>query len=329
MPFLDDDGVTRLVQDLVPYFSNRDALDDVFANFATIETSSTASKAYSVNDLLVKDDVLYRVTSNIASGATITVGTNVVALQIEDIYDLVNTKLNISDYRSGMTWAELEDAITWGEFEGDISDSGTTYTENYHLTKPGLQSDASIIPINGNYDIIDEAVAGTQSSIAMIESHTAQSNHAVGSYFMLDNVLHKATSAIASGETITSGGNATPITLEQALSALNSSVNNLQSLLGQVPFVIAVERREITDLNSLSNFTSSIDGPRMRVDDVMGTSCANTPVTGNGAYIVFTICSSDYVNYGLQFAFSYALVGTHLYMRRYGAKVWDNWTTIA
>lgn len=45
---------------------------------------------------------------------------------------------------------------------------------------------------------------------------------------MLDNVLHKATSAIASGETITSGGNATPITLEQALSALNGSVANIQ-----------------------------------------------------------------------------------------------------
>lgn len=42
-----------------------------------VETSTTASKAYGIGEYLTLNGVLYRVKSNIASGATITVGTNV------------------------------------------------------------------------------------------------------------------------------------------------------------------------------------------------------------------------------------------------------------
>ncbi len=294
MPFLDEDGVTRLTEDYLDIFAQK---SNIFANFATTESGSTASKAYTVGDLLVKDDILYRVTTAISSGGSITVGTNVVALTIEDIYDLVNTKLNISDYRRQLTWGELEDAITWGDLEGNVNTTGSSQTTNYHLTKPTLLNDASIIPINNNmdlidaalsdklddadyrkamtwgevgdkynwgvlgttsqttgttytdtlglekpgnnstvnvstinsnYDVIDDAIENTQESMAMIESSTAQSNHTTGSYFMLDNVLHKATENIASGEDIVSGSNATPITIEQALTALNTSIQSVQ-----------------------------------------------------------------------------------------------------
>ena len=211
------------------------------------------------------------------------------------IKQALDNKLDTDDYRAGMTWGELEGALTWGDLEHDLSDTGTTTTENYDLVKPGLNSDAGIGPINDNmdaideiladklddadyrkamtwgevgdkynwgvlgttsqttgttytdvlglekpgnnstvdvstindnYDAIDESVECTQSSIAMIESSTAQSNHAIGSYFMLDNVLHKATSAIASGETITSGSNATPITIEEALISIKNSIKS-------------------------------------------------------------------------------------------------------
>lgn len=108
-------------------------------------------------------------------------------------------------------------------------------TDNLGLEVPSASDTHIFSTYKDNNEIIDEAYGQyledqetSQENIAMIESHTAQSNHAIGSYFMLDNVLHKATSAIASGETITSGTNATPITIEEALTALNSSVSALQ-----------------------------------------------------------------------------------------------------
>jgi hypothetical protein len=127
-----------------------------------------------------------------------------------------------------MIWGELSDRYTWGVLGATGVTGDATYTDTLNLEKPGLNSTVDVDVINDNYDIIDEAIEKTQENTAMIESHTAQTNHSVGSYFMLDNVLHKATSAIASGETITSGSNATPITIEQALSALNSAVSTLQ-----------------------------------------------------------------------------------------------------
>lgn len=44
---------------------------------ATIEASTTASKAYAVGDYMIANDKIYKVTATIASGGTITVGTNV------------------------------------------------------------------------------------------------------------------------------------------------------------------------------------------------------------------------------------------------------------
>lgn len=52
-------------------------LDEVFGDFATVEYTDAASKAYAVGDYLVYDSKFYRVTSAIAQGDTITPGTNV------------------------------------------------------------------------------------------------------------------------------------------------------------------------------------------------------------------------------------------------------------
>ena len=49
------------------------------ADIATVETTSTASKAYSVGEYLVYNNQLYKVISAIASGGTLTVGTNISA----------------------------------------------------------------------------------------------------------------------------------------------------------------------------------------------------------------------------------------------------------
>lgn len=58
---------------------------------AGIETGFVASKAYSVGDMLIIGDDLYKVASSIASGATITVGTNVTKTTVaEQLLALAN-----------------------------------------------------------------------------------------------------------------------------------------------------------------------------------------------------------------------------------------------
>ena len=97
------------------------ALDDLATNtagnLATVESSTTASKAYAVGDYLVLGGVLYKVTSAISSGSTITVGTNVVAAAIaDDVSDISN---KIGNTTMGTTATTITGAIA--EHEGDIS----------------------------------------------------------------------------------------------------------------------------------------------------------------------------------------------------------------
>lgn len=70
-------------------------LDTVLGNFATVESSTTASKAYAIGEYLVLNNLLYRVTAAIASGGTITVGTNVVQTNVGD--EIANNVLCCSD----------------------------------------------------------------------------------------------------------------------------------------------------------------------------------------------------------------------------------------
>jgi len=54
------------------------------SSIAYIEASSTASRSYAVGDYLTYNGILYRVTTAISSGGTITPGTNVTATTVSD-----------------------------------------------------------------------------------------------------------------------------------------------------------------------------------------------------------------------------------------------------
>ena len=60
------------------------AVSSILGDFATVQASTTASKAYKIGEFLVLNNLLYRVTAAIASGGTITVGTNVVRTTVGD-----------------------------------------------------------------------------------------------------------------------------------------------------------------------------------------------------------------------------------------------------
>ena len=77
------------------------------SNLATIESSTTASQAYSAGDYLVLNGQLYEVTAAISSGETLTVGTNISATTVGSELTALNNSLvvfpNYSDkiYDSG------------------------------------------------------------------------------------------------------------------------------------------------------------------------------------------------------------------------------------
>lgn len=61
-------------------------IQTLIKNFATLATNPTTS-AYAIDDYITYKGQLYKVTSAIASGDTLTIGTNIVAIGIMDAID--------------------------------------------------------------------------------------------------------------------------------------------------------------------------------------------------------------------------------------------------
>ena len=104
-----------------------------------------------------------------------------------------------------------------------------TYTDNYNLEKPAQSDLYNIDVFNENADKVDEALGdkAENQSLAPIESSaTASRNYSVGQQFVYNGLLYEATSAIASGGTITPGTNCARTTVAEELSALNDSLTH-------------------------------------------------------------------------------------------------------
>ncbi len=123
---------------LTTYKTNNTAIDNAYGqyindyeqsleNVAPIE-GSTASKNYTVGQYLVKDGGLYKVTSAIASGENIVVGTNVTATSLNDAVVELNTAV-----------ATLQDSVT---IHTDIK---TLTTNNYGNVALGLSVGKGIV----------------------------------------------------------------------------------------------------------------------------------------------------------------------------------------
>lgn len=80
-------------------------LQNILGNFATIEQSDSASKAYAVGDYLILNGYFYKVTAAIATGGTITPGTNVIKTDIAT--EVANKTL--WGYKSGVSINNIKD----------------------------------------------------------------------------------------------------------------------------------------------------------------------------------------------------------------------------
>ncbi len=70
-----------------------DVIEQIEKDITGLENGSTSSKAYAVNDLLIRNDILYKVIDTIAIGDSFTVGTNISAVTIEDLLKLKQNKI--------------------------------------------------------------------------------------------------------------------------------------------------------------------------------------------------------------------------------------------
>ena len=110
--------------------------------------------------------------------------------------------------------------------------TGATTASAARANLDAAQSDGA----SGTLALAETAIGNLESSLAYVESTTARANHAIGDYFMLGNVLMRATAAIAAGETI-NASKATPATVQGQIDTLRNSVdyNSMQSVaLGNI-----------------------------------------------------------------------------------------------
>lgn len=159
------------------------------SNLATIEGTTTASKAYAVGDFLVLTGQLYKVTQAIAQGGTITVGTNVVADNVGSELSAINTH-----------FTELTDSVS----------IPVTSTATWNDVLPSLflacnltkVSGKSYIDLNGTYyhcvrktatsAIFSNTIVGGTAPAYTVSAVMANGGQAY-------NILNESTGAITSG----------------------------------------------------------------------------------------------------------------------------------
>ena len=100
--------------DAVAAAAVQDAVETMMGTYATVEESSTASRAYKVGEHLILNNVLYRVTVAIASGGSISPGTNCTQTTVGD--EIANDTLFFKDKAVTATTGDIlvinDDRIT-------------------------------------------------------------------------------------------------------------------------------------------------------------------------------------------------------------------------
>lgn len=187
----------------------------VEAAIAPIETSP-ATSPHTPGSQLFYNDTLYKAKTAIAIGDTLTVGTNIEAAP--NVTTQLAAKANSADLgtaaakdststiaqsstdliESGAVYSALED-------KADVADLGTAAAKD--STNAVTQSDTDLVESGAVYTAVS-AVASrvdtVEENIAPIENGaTASQPYAIGEQFIKDDVLYKAKTAIAQGDTLT------------------------------------------------------------------------------------------------------------------------------
>lgn len=124
-------------------------LNTILENFGTVETGSTASQAYAVGDLLVYGSRLYKVSSSIAQGDTLSVGTNIEEITVAGVivtppdYELTETLWHVVPNDSFTQTVNVTDDGWYSLY----------VTKNTSSSLNGLEAFISL-DINGTYQLL-------------------------------------------------------------------------------------------------------------------------------------------------------------------------------
>lgn len=159
----------------------RESIDDLAANlqvilgdFATVETSIIASKAYGIGDKLVLNYTLYRVTRAIAAGGHITVygsDRDVVKTTVEEEQNRVGVRYISEEYNKTIT-PPVSDAVVT---ETDTIPPGT------YLILAYMEASNSATDTNLSMNVCKGSTSGSFSSLMFSERGTGHSKMFNGS----------------------------------------------------------------------------------------------------------------------------------------------------
>lgn len=141
------DGAMTFQDDTIPYrLANPEDITETQQMIAPIEAGPTASQAYAVGKQLVYNGLLYKVTSAIAQGDTLTVGTNI-ALSDDVTTQLLTLKNQVPKYGTSSTAASTT-AKTASTTDGDfVLQTGAVvrvkFTYNNTASTPTLNIDST------------------------------------------------------------------------------------------------------------------------------------------------------------------------------------------
>ena len=137
------------------------AIEVMIGTFATIEESTTASRAYKVGEYLILNNILYRVTVAIASGGTITPSTNCVQTTVGD--EISNNVLRF-------------DSVAVSATTGDIATVSDSRITADHVVVECVWGNPSYITTNvtattaaGSLTLNGTATAATTATVTLVK----------------------------------------------------------------------------------------------------------------------------------------------------------------
>jgi len=161
-------------------------------NVATVETSTTASKSYVVGDLLICNGTLYKVTSAISLGGTITPGTNVSATTIEEL--LNNIYILYLDENSSHTLTEEQWNLLKNSKFAIINYTYTkdydTYHENFYRASFNEYEEDYGLVFRGNVYKSAYGIEAHKINIYMYEDEEDGSFHSGWSVYLSDDIYN-------------------------------------------------------------------------------------------------------------------------------------------
>jgi len=268
------------------------------SEIAPVEATTTASRAYAVGDLLIYNGTLYRVTTAIASGGTITPGTNCTATSVSDVFvrktgDTMSGGLVIGSLKASTTLGNcafaqgynVEASGSYSHAEGD----STTATSRSHAE--GNSTTASQL---GAHAEGSNSVASNSCSHAEGQNTTASgvAAHAEGYYSTASSWYSHAegnhTSATANN-THASGNNTVAGYANQFVCGLfndNKSTDIFEVGNGRTD--APSNALELTETGNLTVAGDVTDGSGNKLSTVLGKKLTGTV---SGTSLAFTDAS--------------------------------------